>query len=68
MLIEELQEMLDERGIEWHEVGGVTFFGKSEYDSLYAVSEYETGLSLHPLTPSKVIDIATGGTMGVVGR
>jgi len=60
MLIEELQEMLDEHGIVWHEAGDITFFGNSEYGTLYAVREYETGLSLHPLTPNKVIDIAIG--------
>ena len=60
MLIEELQEMLDEHGIVWHEAGDITFFGNSEYGTLYAVREYETGLSLYPLTPNKVIDIAIG--------
>lgn len=58
---EELRRMLDERGIEWHEVGGVTFFGTSGYDTCYSASEPECGIALDPLTPEQAIAATVGG-------
>ena len=53
--MDELRRMLDERGIEWHEAGGVTYFETSGYDTRYAASEPECGIALDPLTPKQVI-------------
>lgn len=57
---EELHRMLDERGIEWYEAGGVTFFGASDYGTRYAASEPECGITLDPLTPEQVIATTIG--------
>lgn len=52
---DELRRMLDERGIRWHEAGGMTFFGASDYGTFYAASEPECGITLDPLTPAQAI-------------
>ena len=57
---EELHRMLDERGIEWYEAGGVTFFGTSGYGTRYAASEPECGIALDPLTPEQAIAATVG--------
>ena len=57
---ERLRELLDERGVEWHEVAGITYFGRSEYDTLYAANEYECGIVLDPLTPEQAIEATLG--------
>lgn len=57
---EELRRILDERGIDWYEAGGVTFFGASGYGTRYAASERECGIALDPLTPEQVVAATVG--------
>jgi hypothetical protein len=57
-VMDELHRLADEAGVEWYEASDITFLGRSEYDTKYAVKEdEECGLEVDPLTPEQVISI-----------